>query len=224
MNAMMVRRLILKDWHLLQWWILGYVVTAAVALTLIGNGGDASFYLGAVLLVMVLISVGIHLSMATVVEERTLQTLPFIMSLPISPADYTVAKIVANVSIFLIPWSAALVGTLAIVAGRSGFPHGLLPFAVIVLTEIFLGYVLTLSAALISESMGWTVGAMIAANLSFQATMYFASNAPGIANTMHGAHVVWSSTAIASLAAEIVAIIALIAVTFYVQSKKSDFV
>ena len=63
-----------------------------VALLLVSNGGEGSFYAGCILLFTVLISLGIHLAMLTVVEERTQQTLPFVMSLPISPRDYTVAK------------------------------------------------------------------------------------------------------------------------------------
>jgi ABC-2 type transport system permease protein len=224
MNVPMIRTLVLKDWHFLRWPIFGYLIGGVVALVLISTGGEGSFYAGAVLLVGVIISVGIHLTMLTVVEERTQQTLPFVMSLPISPSDYTVAKIVANVLIFMIPWIALLIGTVVVIIGRHGLPHGLVPFAVITLTEIFLGYVLTLAAAIIGESIGWAIVAMILANGSFQATMYLASHAPGIAGTMHGAQVVWSQTALATLAAEAIAIVALIALTFFVQSRKTDFV
>ena len=55
--------------------------------------------------------------MATVVEERTDQTLPFVMSLPISAAEYTTAKILANLLIFLIPWAGARRRQRRVIAG-----------------------------------------------------------------------------------------------------------
>ena len=52
--------------------------------------------------------------MVTVVEERNEQTLPFVMSLPISPMEYTTAKILANLLIFLVPLGALMLGSFAV--------------------------------------------------------------------------------------------------------------
>jgi ABC-2 type transport system permease protein len=157
MSDSMVMRLVLKDWHFQRSAIAGYLAAGGVALFLTGIGSEGSFYAGTVLLITILITLGIHLAMATVVTERTEQTLPFIMSLPISPREYTTAKILANVVIFMIPWLTLVIGTIAVIAGRSAVPDGLIPFSTVILTEIFAAYMIVLSVAIVSESTAWTI-------------------------------------------------------------------
>jgi|CXWL01.1.fsa_nt_gi ABC-type transport system involved in multi-copper enzyme maturation permease subunit len=223
-GAAMVRLLVRKDWYFLRWPIAAYLLAGGLALALIGRGGEGAFFAGSVLLVTVLISVGIHLPMATVVEERKDQTLPFVMSLPISPREYTTAKILANLGIFLIPWVVLVVGSLAVIAGRAALPDGLIPFTVLVLGEILVATCLILAVALVSESQGWTIGAIVAGNLGFQAFLYGVSHLPSISQAMKGQDIVWSPAAVGILTAELAAVVALLAATFYLQSRKTDFV
>ncbi|MEO8274963.1 MAG: hypothetical protein ABI639_02015 [Thermoanaerobaculia bacterium] len=220
----MIRALVLKDWYYMRWSIAAYLTLGAVALILVASGSEGSFYAGSVLLVTLLISLGIHLSMATVVEERTGQTLPFIMSLPISPGDYTTAKVIANLGIFLIPWTALLTGTIAVIAGRAAINDGLIPFAVIILTWILLSYCMNLAVALVSESQAWSIGAMVVGNLAFQAVLYAVSHIPSIALSMKGDVALWPPAARLLLLGEIGAIVLLLAFTFHMQGRKTDFV
>src|SRR4051795_13048506 len=138
----MIRHLILKDWYFLRGAIAGYLAAGALALALIAAGSEAPVYLGVVLLLTLLIGLGIHLAMATVVQERTDHTLPFVMSLPISPRDYTTAKVLANVIIFLIPWLTLTLGSMAVIAGRKSLQDGLIPFVAVLTGEIFVSYTL----------------------------------------------------------------------------------
>jgi ABC-2 type transport system permease protein len=223
MNVQMVKRLILKDWYFQRWTIVAYLAAGALALTLLGNWGEAWFFAGSVLLITVLIALGIHIAMVTVVQERTDQTLPFVMSLPISPREYTTAKILANLLIFLIPWLALSLGTLAVIAGRAGVPDGLIPFAVLLLVEIFAGYCLLLAIALVSESQGWAIGAIVFGNLFFQGFMYHVSHIPAIAATMKGDGIRWSQPAVTLLLSEIAVIALLLGFTFFFQGRKTDF-
>lgn len=223
MNASIVKLLILKDWYFLRWPILGYLGAGALALALLSAGREGAFFAGSILLMTVLISAGIHVAMATVVQERTDQTLPFVMSLPISPRDYTVAKILANVLIFLVPWLVLLLGTLFLIVLLVDVPDGLIPFTVLLLTELFLGYILVLAVALVSESQGWAIGAIVFGNLFFQAFMYIVSHMPSIAATIEGPVAVWNGPAVGLLLSEIAAIVLLLGLTFYFQNRKTDF-
>jgi ABC-2 type transport system permease protein len=220
----MIRRLVLKDWHFMRWAIAAYLALGGVALFLVSNGGEGSFYAGSVLLFSILISLGIHLVMATVVEERAQHTLPFVMSLPISPRDYTFAKLLANLLIFLIPWTALVLGTLGVIAGRGAIQDGLIPFATILLTWILVGYCLVLAVALVSESQAWAIAAIVVTNLAFQGVLYGVSHMPSIAATMKSEVAVWSQAAVGLIAAELAAAVLLIALTFFLQSRKTDFV
>ena len=93
MNTPMIKHLILKDWHFNRVTISVCIVVGAIALLIIGTGGKSAFYVGSVLFITVLIGLGITLTIMTVIHERTEQTLPFVMSLPISVMEYTTAKI-----------------------------------------------------------------------------------------------------------------------------------
>jgi ABC-type transport system involved in multi-copper enzyme maturation permease subunit len=219
----MVQRLIVKDWYLLRWAIAGYLAAGAVGLFLLDHGGEEAFYAGCILLITVLIAVGMHLAMATVVLERTEQTLPFVMSLPISPTEYTTAKILANLLIFLVPWLALLLGAIAVIAGRAGVPDGLIPFVTVVLGEIFTSYALLLAVAVVSESQAWTIGTTVVGNLGFQAFLYYVSHLPGMAAANAGPTAVWSASILTILAVEAVTIVAAIGITFWLQGRKKDF-
>ena len=218
-----IRRLVVKDWYFQRFPIAGYLATGALALALVAQPNEGTFFAGSILLITVLIAVGIHLAMATVVEERKNQTLAFVMSLPVSPKEYTTAKIFANLLIFFLPWLALLVGSFAVIAGSAALPDGLIPFCAIVLLEIFASSVLILAVALVSESQNWTIGAIVFGNLFFQGFLYSVSHLPEIAEAMKGSRIVWSPTAVTLLGAEAAAIVALVALTFWLQSRKTDF-
>jgi len=223
-SGAMVRRLVLKDWYFMRWAIAAYLSLGGIALFLVSHGGEGSFYAGSVLLFTILISLGIHLVMLTVVEERAQHTLPFVMSLPISARDYTLAKVLANLLIFLVPWGALMLGTLGVIAGRGAIEDGLIPFATILLTWILVGYCLILAVALISESQVWAIAAIVVTNLAFQGVLYGVSHMPSIAATMKSEVAVWSPAALGLLAAEGAAVALLLGITFFLQNRKKDFI
>jgi ABC-type transport system involved in multi-copper enzyme maturation permease subunit len=219
----MIRRLVLKDWHLMRWPIVTYLAGAAVALGLILVGTDASFFAALILLCTVALAAGIHLAIGSVIEERARGTLPFVMSLPVTPADYSIAKVTANVTIFLLIWGFLAVGMIGIFT-LPGTPHGVIPWAAAILGILFAGYAFTFAAAMISESMVWTIGAMIVANFSLQATFYFVSNFTDIGKQVHSKAFVWTPTATAIVTGEMLAVVAFFALAMMVQSRKRDFI
>lgn len=223
MNIDMIEKLIAKDWYLQRWTIVGYLLGGAVALGLLGFGGEAAFTAGMILLITVLMALGIHVAMVTVVIERTEKTLPFIMSLPVSPIEYATAKIAANLLIFLVPWTALVLGAVAVILARGGVPDGLLPYSVLTLTIIFVNYCIVLCAALVSESLGWTIAVMMVCNLGFQAFIFTVSRIDSIAATIKGPVVVWTADALAVLGAEITAVVIVLALTYWLQARKTDF-
>ena len=224
MNASIVRHLILKDWYFQRVSIVGYIAVGAIALALIRFGGEAAFYAGSVLLITVLIAVGIQLVIMTVIQERTQKTLAFVMSLPISTMEYTTAKILANLLIFLVPWATAVVASFVVIAGRDAIPNGLIPFTAVVLTEILVAYCLLLGVALVSESEGWTIVTMVACNLFFQFFLYWISHVPAVDRDMEAATAVWSPPLVGTLSAELVLLIVIVGLTFLFQSRKTDFI
>jgi len=224
MSYEMVNRLIRKDWFFHRWTIAFYFTIGALGLATIRfGGGDGAFYLGSVVLITALIGVGVHLIIATVVVERTEKNLPFVMSLPITAMEYTCAKIIANLSAFALPWLTLLGASLWLIQRIEGIPDGLVPFAVITLTEIAVAYCIMLAIAIVSESVGWTIFTVTLCNLGFNLFLYAVSHLPAIADPMAGPVAVWNQTAIVILATELIAIALIIAATFILQARKKDF-
>lgn len=224
MNYSMIKHLILKDWYLQRWMILSSLVGGAAALGIVCTGGKAAFMLGLILLIMVLIAVGAQLPVATMVHERKEQTLSFVMSLPISYREYTTAKILGTLAIFLIPWLVLVLGSLALFVVPHGVSHGLLPYTAIMAVEILVGTCLTIAVALVTESQGWTVSAVMTGNLAFNVVGYAVAHLPGIARGMGSSSIMWSPTASAVLLTEFAVITLLLCLTFFLQSRKTDFI
>ena len=77
--------------------------------------------------------------------------------------------------------------------------------------------------AIVTESEGWTIGAIVFGNLFLQGFLYAVARIPSIAGPMGGPHLVWSRAVSVLLLGEIGVILLLLGITFYVQSKKTDF-
>jgi hypothetical protein len=222
MNVDMVTRLVLKDWYLHRWPIAGYLAGGAVALALVAFGGEAARFIGFILLVSVLITAGIHMSMATL--ERKEQTLAFVMSLPISAREYTTAKLIGALSLFLAPWAALAIASVLTILAHPSLPDGSVPLTIVMLTEIVVSTCVLLGVALVSESQAWTLVTLGAGNLFFNFFVYWVSRVPSIAAAAKGDAIVWDATVLLLLGAEITAIVVVIALTFVLQDRKTDFI
>jgi ABC-type transport system involved in multi-copper enzyme maturation permease subunit len=223
MSSTIVKQLVFKDWYLQRWPIAGYLAGAVVALLFLGTGSTGSFYAGTIVLITLLIGAGIQLVLSTVVNERTEQTLPFMMTLPVSNHQYTAAKVTANLTMFLLLWSALTAGTLAVLNGRSAETRALIPMATLTLFELLAAYTLLLFVALVTESQTWTISVMVGANLGLQAWFYYISRIPGIAHGLKTHRLEWSPGSLLLLYVEIALIILLLALSFVFRARKTDF-
>ena len=223
MNASIVQRLISKDWYLLRKPVLGYVAGGLIALLLLAFGGNAAFNIGSILIITVLIALGMHVVMATVVGERTEHTLPFVMSLPISIAQYTLAKILANATLFVTGWLLISLGVCGVVLFRAGVPHGLILLSTIMLLYLLASYFVLLAVAITTESMGATIGTVVASNILLNVLMYALSTVPSISSTYDSAPIVWASAGLWVIASEAAVMMIALALTFIFQARKTNF-
>jgi hypothetical protein len=224
MNYAMVKRLILKDWYLNRRSIFMAILGGAATMAVILIAGKAGFILGVIALVTILIFIGAHLAMATTIVERKEHTLAFAMSLPISFRELTVSKILGTLFIFFVPWIVLVVAALTLIMVVPTIPHGLLPFTAIMATEILVSTCLVISVAIMSESQGWTVTAILIGNLALNGFGYYVAHIPSIGGVMGSATLSWSPTATILLLAEFTVIALLLGGTFVVQSMKKDFI
>jgi ABC-2 type transport system permease protein len=222
LNFAVVRRLILKDWYLNRRMILGSLPVGLGALALVLTGKPITFMICIILLCFVLVGSGCYLGVATTVNERKEQTLAFVMSLPVSWREYTIAKILANLIIFLIPWLLLTAGAIGILL-LPGATHGLVPFAAIMALEMLITTSLIVAAGIITESQAWTTAGIFASSLGLDLLGYLFAHLPGISRYMWGKQVYWSPTAWTILLCELLTLPLLLGTTFLIQSRKSDF-
>jgi hypothetical protein len=101
--------------------------------------------------------------------------------------------------------------------------HGFFAFAVIMGVEILVNTCLMIAVALVTESKGWAISAMVAGNLAINVVGYIVAHIPGISNGMWGTTIQWRPAATISLVTEFALIALLLGGAFFIQSRKKDF-
>ncbi len=221
MNSSIVRHLILKDLHLTRWISISGLAGGLVAVGLmslspypIGGGG--------VLLICALIVLNIFLVLHTVVQERKDQVSVFVLSLPVSPAQFVAAKVMANLTAFGVPWLILTLATLVTV-DVSRIPNGFLPLWMAVLGYLFFYYCVLLAVGLNTSSSGWHATAVIAGNVSVNFVIMLLFSLPSVRAHGAGDAAVWTTDVATIVAAEIAGGIAALALALFAYSRRTEF-
>lgn len=223
MNYSMVRTLILKDWYFQRTGILLSLAGGALSLGIVAFGGQPGFTIGLILLVTIIAMISAMTVMGNVLGERENQTLAFAMSLPISYLEYTTSKILGNLLIFVPFWLTLVAGSLALIVAAPVI-HGFFAFTIIMAVEILVSTCLLIAVALVTESKGWAISAMVVGNMGLSIVGYLVAHIPGIRRGMWGTAIEWSPTATILLTIEFALIALLLGGAFFIQSRKRDFI
>lgn len=227
MNTMarrsVIRALIVKDLEIMKVPAICYWLGGLAAIAMAIFFGDSSGTIAFILFVSALVATGLHAAMQTVTEERRSQNLPFILSLPITITDYTIAKMAANLLLGGGIWLLLSGASYVIYLGDS-VPHGRVPFMTIMLVQILLAYVVVLVTSIIFEGLAWTISAIVAANLLSQMLLWWIADLHGVRSTINAPQIIWNSTSVTVLGLQLIALAGLIGVTFFVQSRKTRFI
>jgi ABC-type transport system involved in multi-copper enzyme maturation permease subunit len=218
-----MQHLILKDWYLSRQNLTLLAVAAAAMFATLQFRTEVSGFVGLTGAFIVIILLGINMPMQTIVNERKRQNLPFVMSLPVSPMEYTTAKIIANLVAFVLVW-LPLTGAVLAMFKLSGAFAGLIPILLIAALAPFVAFCLILATAIVFESETASVVVMAACNVSYSFSWFFLVRIPNIRADLSGPVAVWSRPMLAILSAEISLIVLAIGLTFFFQSRKTDFI
>ena len=172
MNARVILRLVVKDISLMRVPLLLYTAAAFLGLILAATGGTAGRSAGVTLALNVLTGVSFHVMLVPVLGERERKTLAFVMSLPVTPRDAAVAKLLSSFALFLIPASVAATALVFLspvdvfsamaASDRSVLSHlaGWAGYYGVVLGAWLAFFSVVLAAAIVSESVGWTIAVL----------------------------------------------------------------
>jgi hypothetical protein len=222
-NTWVVGQLIRKDWQLNRVLIFASIFAGILALAVVQLATEATAVVGSVWFFIALILVGCMLPIG-IVNERKKQNLAFLMSLPISSIQYTTSKLLSSTGLFLIPWLTLVLAALLSIGVRGIFPRGVIPLLLILALMPFVGFCIITAASLMGESEGWGIAANVACNSSYGLAYYFLCRVPAVMSNAASRVVVWNSTILKILGTELALIPLLLGVTYFVQSRKRDFV
>jgi hypothetical protein len=162
--------------------------------------------------------------MKTNVFEKEKSTQSFIMSLPVTVKEFTLAKLLVNLPVFGAIWLLVAGVAFYLSLGLGLFPLGTVPFLTMVLLGVFVAYTGILSVSLLFQSLGITILSILFFQMGTSAYLWIVIFLDPIATNVYGPDIVWNATAIAILAAQIGMAVAMISATLLIQNKKRDFI
>jgi hypothetical protein len=221
MTRTVVRQLIRKDLYLYRWLIVGTVVAGLVSIVLSGREG-AIGAAGQILLVTSVVVLGVFLAIHGVISERQTRALLFALSLPISPMQYSAAKVVGGLIAYLIPWSILTAALVWLTLAFNPAAADALPFAVTLMGLLFMNFCILTTIGVISGSELWSVVGIIATNTSVPVFMTAVS--PMLASASDGSMAVWRGPVAVILLTELLITVLALGSAFYVLSRRTDFV
>ena len=222
MNTQSITMLFLKDLYLSRRPLFAYFA-AGIACSALGVVPQPTFaFIGFVLILTVAIGSGMHLLGELLLSEGSDQTRTFILSLPVSLLDYSVAKIAVVLTTFLIPWSTMFACSIVLTAVLPSGHIGAIPVLVVVFLELLAAYTVQLVTAVISESVGWTVCAMVACNVFLNLFLMKLFQTPEIEAMSKSDSLIFSPLILQIIYIELGIIVAALAIALVLQTRKRD--
>lgn len=222
LNLPVIRLLVMKDWLLFQKQLAACVLAGIVALCLIGMATGWSFYLGSLLLIIVLVSASCFSISTSLLVERKEHTLAFVMSLPVTPLDYYLAKLVGSLVTFLVPFLVMLAGTMLVIL-FTPLPDGLVVLSLLIFGHVLLAYAMSLSVAMAVESEGWNIFAMVGSMVLINPFIMFLGQLPAISNHVKTDTIVFGPAVVSILLVQLVVSVAVVIATGWVHCRKKSF-
>jgi ABC-2 type transport system permease protein len=223
-TSSVIGHLILKDWRLNRPLISLCIGVGLIALVIALYTEGVARLLGSVWFFVSLCILGSMLPASAILNERKKQTLAFVMSLPVSPVQYAIAKALSTAAMFLVPWLTLLISALVLIETRHVIPHGIIPMLLILAMLPLIVFCLISATVLVGESEGWLIAVSIVCNSSYWFVWYLLARTPSLAANWRAPAVVWNRAAFIVLSAEIGLIAFIVVVAFFFQSRKRNFI
>lgn len=218
----MIKRLIVKEFQLYQKQFAAYVIGLLIGLTLIGMAKTWAFYAGGLTLLVLLICVGGFAIQTSLLNERREHTLSFMMSLPLTPMTFFWSKVLANLVLYLVPFTIVLLGTAFLVL-FTPLPDGILIWSFLIYGFLAMNFFISLSAGLILESEGWNIFVQIAVSTFVGPFMVFIGTIDRIGKKIQSNDIVLSPEALAIFAVELSVMLLALAFARNFYRRKDSF-
>lgn len=222
LNTTAIRALVVKDWQLFEKPLAAHVAAGILALALIAHAQKWSFYFGSLLLIIVMVAAYCFSVATSLVTERKEKTLAFVMSLPVSPLEFHLAKLIGNLVTFGLPYLLLAGGAVAVTLWTP-VPDGLVTLVLLLAGHMLLAFCVSLAVAMQVQSEGWNIFAMVGSSVLINPLMAGVSQIPDIQRHWASEQIVWSGALLAILAAQFGLSLALLGYTSWKHLRKQAF-
>ena len=220
--SIVTRKLIAKELYVNRWFVIGGALSG-VASALIATLGKTGFNVGALTWLTSIIALGVMLALYGIMNERKEHALQFVLSLPLSIADYVRAKMLGLTLCFLVVWLISSAAALLLVFGKESIPDGIAPYTVLLCFFMLANFALVLCGTLYALSEAITSGVIVVTNMGVSIFMFTVGPMPGINEHMWAAAPVWNSTFWTVLGCELAVLAIAFALPFFLAARRRDF-
>ncbi|RPI90457.1 MAG: hypothetical protein EHM42_01355 [Planctomycetaceae bacterium] len=224
MNTQAIGILFLKDLYLSRRPLFAYFAAGVASSAISVVPQPTLAFAGFILVLTVAIGSGMHLLGELLLSEGSDQTRTFILSLPVSLLDYSVAKITVVLTTFLVPWCTMLACSLVLTAVLPWAKAGAIPVLLVIFLELLAAYALQLVTAVVSQSTGWTIGVMVACNVFLNLFLMTLFQNPEVSESMKGTVPAFSPLIVRIIAIEVAFIVVALGLALAMQVRKRDLV
>jgi hypothetical protein len=138
--------------------------------------------------------------------------------------EYTTAKILSALAMFMIPWLVLVATAFYVILGRADTPQGIIPLTLILVTAPLVGFCVMIAVALVGESEGWVIASTITVNAGYSFCWPLIFSNAELRSGLGSPTPIWNPTVLTFLGGEFAAIAVILSLTFYLQSRKRDFI
>lgn len=161
-----------------------YALAATAGAALCTVPGPVCRSTGLSLVMCILIAQCFHFPISTVLNDITRGTRAFTLSLPVTPGEYAAGKLLANITLFLVPATAIAAAVLVTPAEDRIFP---VPVVLLMLLGCLIFFVQNLGVAMVTESVGVGMACLVT-------SMFVMGNiVPALARGSSALLTIWSS-------------------------------
>ena len=227
MNRSIVGRLVAKDLYLYRWLMVTALLAGVVSLVIssVSPGDNVATGLnpGVVLFMTTIIAFGIFISMLGILKERQDGSQLFVLSLPVSPGEYAIAKVWAALAAFLVPWMLLTAGVI-LATLVTGAPRGGLPAFVLMMRYFLANFCLLMAIIVITMSELWSIVGILATNIVLTLFLMNLGRLPGIAGHSQDAAATWAPAATRIMAIELAVAALSLVLAIQLPSRRKDLV
>ena len=217
------RKLIAKELYVNRWFVAGGAASGVISILLAATG-KMGFNVGALTWLTAIIATGVMLGIYGVMNERKEHALQFVLSLPLSIADYVRAKMLGVSACFLVMWLVSSGAALLLVFWKESIPDGIAPYTVLLCVFMLANFMVVLCGSIHAQSEALTSAVIVVTNMNITLFIFLILGHPALRDHLHAPAPVWNSIFWTVLSVEIATLVVTLSLPYIVAARRRDFI